>query len=138
MPRSGYTSITVPIRLKDRLKSASSELGFPSVPNMLESWIMERTGTVQAPNRLSSQAPMTRGPVSDFSPSAELSQSIKHRSWCGRRDSDPGRLRGRQKSYQAGPRPPASPIRHCGILICYLEQPGHRRDTACPLEVKIY
>jgi hypothetical protein len=47
MPRSGYTSITVPIRLKDRLKFASSELGFPSVPQMLDSWLWERTGTVQ-------------------------------------------------------------------------------------------
>ena len=47
MPRSGYTSITVPIQLKEELKVASIKDGYSSVPQMIESWMLKRTGTVQ-------------------------------------------------------------------------------------------
>ena len=47
MPRNGYTGITVPIGLKDRLKEAASAYKYRSVPDMLESWLSERTGTVR-------------------------------------------------------------------------------------------
>lgn len=45
MPRYGYTSITVPIQLKDQLKALSIQNGYSSVPRMIESWIPKRTGT---------------------------------------------------------------------------------------------
>jgi hypothetical protein len=96
MPRSGYTGITVPIQLKDELRAYSIKNGYSSVPQMIESWMLQRTGTVQVRGENGDLAPMINKPINHFSPSAELSQTIKHRSWCGRRDSDPGRLRGRQ------------------------------------------
>ena len=55
MPRNGYTGITVPIGLKDRLKEAASAYQYRSVPDMLASWLSERTGTVrvqEGPNDL--------------------------------------------------------------------------------------
>ena len=57
MPRSGYTSITVPIQLKDELRAASIERGYPAVPKMDESWLSGRTGTVQVRVGPGSQAP---------------------------------------------------------------------------------
>ena len=120
MPRYGYTSVTVPIQLKNRLKEASSEFGFSSVPRMLESWLTGRTGTVRVRDGPSSQAPMTHERRKINGLFAEPNQTARNFEWCDRRDSNPGRLRGRQKSYQAGPRSRIPSIPHGGILICYL------------------
>ena len=121
MPRKGYTGITVPIGLKDRLKEAASAQGHPSVPSMLDSWLKDRTGTVQVQGGPGSRAPTTRERVNLSGPSSESRQNTSYRVWCGRRDSNPGRLRGRQISYQAGLRPRIPTIRNWGILIYYPE-----------------
>ncbi len=122
MPRSGYTSITVPIQLKDQLKAVSIQNGYSSVPHMIESWMPKRTGTVQVRGGLSSQAPMTHERRKINGLFAEPNQTMRSEEWCDRRDSNPGRLRGRQKSYQAGPRSRIPTIPHGGILIFYLER----------------
>ena len=98
MPRSGYTSVTVPVQLRDRLKATSSELGFSSVPQMLDSWLWERTGTVQVRGGLDSPSQMTMRTGQSGISLGEQGGFSKNRVWCGRRDSNPGRLRGRQIS----------------------------------------
>jgi len=100
MPRSGYTSVTVPFQLKDRLKAASSELGFSSVPQMLDSWLWERTGTVQVQGGPIIQSSMASKLVNISSLPSESRQITRNGVWCGRRDSNPGRLRGRQISFR--------------------------------------
>jgi len=96
MPRKGYTGITVPIGLKDRLKGAASAYKYRSVPNMLESWLSERTGTVRVrkgPNNL----PLTNdGGVSFHARIGQPRENTQDILRCGRRDSNPGRLRGRR------------------------------------------
>ena len=101
MPRNGYTSITVPIKLKNGLKGASCILGFSSVPRMLESWMVERTGTVQVRDGAIGLSPMTDEPIDILNPFAESRRNARSGDWCGRRDSDPGRLRGRQMTARA-------------------------------------
>ena len=98
MPRKGYSSITVSIPLKNQLKEASLHYGYSSVPYMLESWLDKRTGTVQVRDGTISRAPMTREPINFSDPSSESRRNARNGDWCGRRDSDPGRLRGRQIS----------------------------------------
>jgi len=98
MPRSGYTSITAPIELKDRLKETASLLGYSIVPQMLDSWLWERTGTVQVRDRSISQSSMTTEHANISSLFVYSRNITKNGVWCGRRDSNPGRLRGRQMS----------------------------------------
>ena len=77
MPRSGYTSVTVPVQLRDRLKITSSELGFSSVPQMLDSWLWERTGTVQVRDGLGNQARARFGSVCGIAPNYEKRSLVR-------------------------------------------------------------
>lgn len=119
MPITGFTSITVPVSLKDSLMQASASMGFASVPSMLQSWLELRTGTV----RVRDGAPIDgRGGLERarfLAPMGESVGNVGEAGWCGRRDSNPGLLRGRQLSYQARLRPRAPLKFRRLILISY-------------------
>ena len=86
----------------------STSMGFASVPSMLQSWLEARTGTVQ----VQAGGPMggvgRLGRIETEAPIGEPDNGFENKGWCGRRDSDPGFLRGRQVSYQARLQPRAS------------------------------
>ena len=99
MPRCGYTSITVPVELKDRLKEVSSSSGYNSVPQMIETWMLSRTGTVQVQPRALSSDSILGKRINSRESNKKRNDIIENINWCDCRESNPGRLRGRQKSY---------------------------------------
>jgi len=93
MPRYGYTSITVPIELKDRLKEFSSRNGYSSVPQMIEKWMLSRTGTVPVQLRASVSNSELEKQINSGSPRHKRDYVIENERWCDCRASNPDRLR---------------------------------------------
>ena len=75
---------------------------------MLQSWLEVRTGTVLVREGGARGGGVDVGQVETEALIGESGNSFENKGWCGRRDSDPGFLRGRQVSYQARLQPRAS------------------------------
>ena len=82
-------------------------MGFGSVPSMLQSWLETRTGTVQVRDGAPSDGRGGLERARPVAPMGEYVSNMGEAGWCGRRDSNPGLLRGRQLSYQARLQPRA-------------------------------
>jgi len=95
MPRCGYTSITVPVKLKDQLKEISLKRRYNSVPKMIEQWMLNRTGTVQVQQRVHAYNSVIDETIDSGDPYQKKNDVIENDKWCDCRDSNPGRLRGR-------------------------------------------
>ena len=133
MPRTGFTSITVPVSLKDSLMRTSASMGFASVPSMLQSWLEFRTGTVQVQDRAPIDGRDGLERARFLAPMGESVSNMVKMGWCGRRDLDPGLLRGRQLSYQARLRPRAPLKFRRLILISYPDaSPRLVLEVECP------